>query len=99
LIDAHRAGDAEATRFWFASIHTLACALGSFINILDPEAIIIGGGIARAGSALFEPLAQELQNLEWKPLPQCVEILPAQLGEWAGAIGVAGQAFKERADD
>ncbi|HEY2341507.1 MAG TPA: ROK family protein [Chthoniobacteraceae bacterium] len=99
LIEAHRAGDAEASRVWSASIHSLACALASFINILDPEAIVIGGGIAQAGKALFDPLAEELQKIEWRPLGQRVEVLPAQLGEWAGAIGVAADAFKRQAED
>jgi glucokinase len=94
LITAFRAGDASAQRLWLTSIHALACALASFINVLDPEAIILGGGIAQAGEALFEPLAAELDCIEWRPTGQSVRLLPAALGEWAGAIGAAREALE-----
>ena len=64
------------------------------INILDPEAIIIGGGIARANDALFEPLQLELDRVEWRPGGHQVKILPAQLGDFAGAYGSAWNAIK-----
>jgi len=93
LIEAYRTGHVEASRFWLASIHALACALVSFINILDPEAIIIGGGISRAGSALFVPLQAELDWMEWRPAGHRVDVRVASLGEWAGAIGAAREAM------
>src|ERR1051325_313643 len=46
LIAAHNAGDAGATTVWLKSVRDLACAVASFINVLDPEVVIIGGGIA-----------------------------------------------------
>ncbi|MBU6398800.1 MAG: ROK family protein [Verrucomicrobia bacterium] len=92
LLAAHTAGDAEATRVWLDSVKALACAIASFVNILDPEAVIIGGGIARAGSALFGPLEKFLDPIEWRPGGARVRILPAQLGEFAGAYGAAANA-------
>ncbi|MBI2947379.1 MAG: ROK family protein, partial [Verrucomicrobia bacterium] len=53
LITAHLRGVQEATQVWLRSVKALACAIGSFTNILDPEIAVIGGGIARAGEALF----------------------------------------------
>ena len=93
LLDAYRRGDEFARSVWLASIRALACALASFINILDPEAIILGGGIAQAGDALFDPLREELAQVEWRPAGHAVRILPAKLGEWAGAIGAAREAL------
>ena len=93
LIAAHRAGDEFASEVWLKSIRALACALASFINILDPEAIILGGGIAQAGDALFGPLREEIAKVEWRPAGHTVPILPATLGEWAGAIGAAREAM------
>ena len=93
LLDAYRGGDEFARGVWLASIRALACALASFINILDPEAIILGGGIAQAGDALFDPLREELAKVEWRPAGQTVRLLPATLGEWAGAIGAAREAL------
>lgn len=94
LIAASQTGDAFAREIWLASIRALACSLASFINILDPAAIIIGGGIAQAGDALFEPLRDELGRIEWRPFGQAVPVLRAELGEWAGAIVAAGEALR-----
>ena len=95
LIAAYRTGDPEAVRLWLASIHALACAIASFVNVLDPEAVILGGGIAQAGDAVFEPLRAELARIEWRPGGHAVKLLPATLGEWAGAIGAAREAMVE----
>jgi len=89
LIEAHLAGDKIASEIWLKSVHALSCAIASLINVLDPEAVIIGGGISTAGEALFAPLRDFLDEVEWRPGGHRVEILPAQLGEWAGAIGAA----------
>lgn len=91
LVAAHRAGDADATRIWLLSVRALAFALGSCINLFDPEVIVLGGGIAQAGAALFAPLTAELDGIEWRPGGHRVPIMPATLGEWAGAIGAARQ--------
>jgi hypothetical protein len=50
---------------------------------------VVGGGIARAGAALFEPLAADLDDVEWRPLGRRVRVLPAALNDLAGAIGAA----------
>jgi len=94
LITAHLNGDADATAIWLKSVKALAAAVCSFINILDPEAVIIGGGIARAGKVLFEPLEKFLDPMEWRPGGHRAKILPAQLGEFAGAFGAAANALK-----
>jgi glucokinase len=94
LVDAHLAGDAEASRVWLRSVRALACAIASFANILDPETVIIGGGIARCGEALFAPLRRMVSEVEWKSAGYQVKILPAVLGEFAGAYGAARQAMQ-----
>jgi len=95
LIEAFRSGDAEASGFWLASVRSLAFAVASLINVVDPEAVIIGGGIAQAGEALFGPLRDAMQEIEWRPFGESVKLLPASLGEWAGAIGAAGETLHE----
>lgn len=92
LIEAYRAGDAVAEEVWLRSIKALAVAIGSLTNVLDPEAVIIGGGIARAGDDLFGPLEELVHNYEWRVCGHEVKLLPAQLGELAGAYGAARQA-------
>jgi glucokinase len=96
LVTAHRAGDADATRVWLKSIRALACAIGSCINLFDPELVVVGGGIAQAGDVLFDPLRSEMDRVEWRPGGHRVPIVPATLGEWAGAIGAAAHALPTR---
>lgn len=97
LLGAVRSGDTLARKCWADSVRALACAVASFINILDPEAVIIGGGIAQAGEVLFEPLRAELARVEWRPTGVSVPLRPAALDEWAGAIGAARVALLEAA--
>jgi len=94
LVDAHRAGDQAATEIWMKSIQALSCAIASLINVLDPEAVIIGGGMSSAGEALFQPLQKFINEVEWRPGGHRVKILPAQLGDWAGAFGAARFAMR-----
>lgn len=94
LIAAHQAGDAEAGRVWLRSVNLLACGLVSLINALDPEIVVIGGGISNSGAALFDPLRAHLEQLEWRPTGSSVQIVPATLGEWAGAFGAARHAMQ-----
>ena len=89
LLAAHAAGDADATRVWLRSVHALTAAVASLINVADPEVVIIGGGIARAGPALFGPLNEGLDRFEWRPHGRRARVVPATLGEYAGAIGAA----------
>lgn len=95
LLSAVAAGDAEAEACWRESVRRLAVAVASLINVLDPERVIVGGGIASgAGALLFEPLRRFLDEYEWRPGTAGVPVAPAEAGEWAGVIGAA-RAWRE----
>lgn len=85
-------GVAAAREVWLRSVWALACGIAGMVNVLDPEAVILGGGIANAGAALFDPLNEFLAKCEWRPAGRRVKILAAKLGEKAGALGAAQQA-------
>jgi glucokinase len=93
LVAAVREGSAEASAIWLCSVRALAAAITSFINVLDPEVVVIGGGIADANEALFQPLKGELDQMEWRPGGARVRIVKAALGRNAGAIGAAYRAM------
>ena len=93
MVAAHLAGDADASAVWLRSVRLLACGIASLVNVLDPEVVVLGGGIAQAGPALFEPLAREMATVEWRPLGKGVRIVPAALGDIAGALGAACAAM------
>ena len=95
LVDAFTRGDPYATHIWINSMRALAGTVATYINVLDPEAVIIGGGVARAGRALFDSLEEALRPIEWQPGGHKVKLVPAQLGEFAGAIGSAKNGLEE----
>jgi glucokinase len=92
LIKAVEQGDARAKTIWNESLKALAAGIASLVNVLDPEAVIIGGGISVAGATLFDPLAVYLDEFEWRPMGQAAKLLPAKLGPWAGCYGMAYRA-------
>ncbi|MEZ0266323.1 MAG: ROK family protein [Phycisphaerae bacterium] len=93
LIAAVGAGDDAARQVWAKSIRALACGIASLVNVLDPEVVIVGGGIAAAGATLFDPLAAELKDVFWRLDDEQVRVVPATLGEFAGAFGAARNAM------
>ena len=99
LVEAHLNGDEKATDVWLRSVYNLAAGITSIINAVDPEVIIIGGGIAQAGPALFDPLERFLETVEWRPQGHRVRIIPAALGDFAGTIGAAYYALSWDAEN
>ena len=93
LADAARRGDPNARRVWLAAVRALAAGVTSLINTLDPEIVVIGGGIGRAGPLLFQPLRKCLDQFEWRPGDSRVKVVRARLGERAGAFGAAWHAI------
>jgi glucokinase len=89
LLEAFRKGDSFAREVWLTSVKKLAIGLASLTNILSPEMIILGGGIIEADKDLFEPLKEFMGNYEWRAGGNQTEIVKAQYGELAGAVGAA----------
>ncbi|WP_307841513.1 ROK family protein [Streptomyces endocoffeicus] len=81
------AGDRTAVAVWQAAIEALSDGLATAITLFDPERIVIGGGLARAGEPYFGPLrAAVAERLAFRTAP---EIVPAELGHQAGCQGAA----------
>lgn len=86
-------GDAEALTFWQEYGRDLGIGLTSLIYVLTPQAVIIGGGVG-ASFEFFLPAMQA--EIEKRVLPTSrlgLQILPAELGNWAGMIGAAKLAL------
>jgi glucokinase len=73
----------------------LATAMMNACWLLNPEAVIIGGGVARAGELLFKPFREHLLSQLSNPFKDNLAILPAKFGHEAGTIGAAALALEE----
>ena len=81
------AGEQPARRIWDQAIDALAVALADVIVLLDPERVVIGGGLAAAGERLFGPLRERVSV--HLPFGRAPAIAPAELGAEAGVRGMA----------
>ncbi|MDQ0684598.1 glucokinase [Streptomyces achromogenes] len=82
---AFASGDPEAVRVWQGAVDALADGLVTALTLLDPRTLVIGGGLAEAGEALFTPLRDAVRRrVTFQKLP---EIVPAALGDSAGCLG------------
>jgi glucokinase len=92
VVQRASSGDEAAARVWREAVDALATALASYTLLLDPDLVVIGGGMAGAGRALFEPLRDRLrESLAWRPPPRLVA---AELGARAGCLGAAVVAWR-----
>jgi glucokinase len=89
LLAAVRRGDDAALGDWRALVRALAVGIASIVHAFDCERVVIGGGLVRAGTLLFEPLAVELAAVEWRPDGVGVPVVPAALGRHSGSVGAA----------
>ncbi len=92
LAAAANEGDEVAIKIWNDIAKKLACALVNCCYLLNPSAIVIGGGIAKAGDTLFEPLKRELFAQVKLAFAENLVISQARFGNEAGMIGAAALA-------
>lgn len=95
LVQQYETGNPEATKIWLTSVRKLAVAVASFINVISPEIVIIGGGISKAEELLLKPLCKFVSEFEWQPGGKQTPIRLAQFSDLAGALGAAGFALSK----
>ncbi|MHC4731567.1 MAG: ROK family protein [Planctomycetota bacterium] len=91
--DAARRGDARAGDAFRRAVEALGLVLAGLINVFNPEAICIGGGMAAAWDLLEEPLRAAALPRTFRLAQEGLEIVPAALGADAGLLGAARVAL------
>ncbi len=93
-----RAGDRRAIEGLAQIARYLGIGIANMVAILSPDRVVIGGGIAAAADLLLGPIRDELRRRVLTTSLDEVEIVTAELGTWAGAIGAAihGAEMAER---
>ena len=97
LEDAAKGGCPVALGIWDDAARKLSACLLACHYILNPQAFIIGGGIAKAGELLFDSLRGYLKAQIYPAHYEKLQILPAQFGGEAGIIGAALLALEDLA--
>lgn len=82
-------GNKKAIAIWTDVAKKLAVALTGVVNLLNPDKIIIGGGVGKAGRLILEPLKKEIRERAMKNHARHVRIVLAKLGYNAGIIGAS----------
>ena len=97
VADAARAGDAAALASFDRSAKAIAAAIAGTAALVDMEAAVIGGGVAKSGELLFGPVREHLKEYARLSFTRDVTVHPAALGGDAGLIGAA--ALVRHAED
>jgi glucokinase len=90
VYEAVVAGDAYATGVMTETAKFLGAGIANVINLLNPEVVVIMGGVTQAGDHLFVPLQAEVRRRAFKAMADACRILPAELPHTAGVVGAAG---------
>ena len=92
------AGHPKARKIWDETARYLAQGVACMVNVLNPEVVVIGGGVSHAGRVLFGPLRIYARRHAMRHLKSRLKIVPASLGNDAGFLGAALLA-KEKIED
>ena len=89
LADAATAGDAVALRAFRRGATAVAATIASVGAVCDLDLVVIGGGVAKSGALLFDPLREALASYAGLDFLRGLRVLPAELGGDAGLVGAA----------
>jgi glucokinase len=93
---AAKRGDRYAIGFWKGVGQHLGHFLGGICNLLNPEKIVIGGGVGQVGHYLFGPLNRTLKASAFPAAARHVRVVKARFGADAGIVGAASMVFGKK---
>ncbi|TVR75328.1 MAG: ROK family protein [Sphaerobacteraceae bacterium] len=95
---AAKQGDPAAIDIFARAGRALAVGIGGLVNVFNPELIVVGGGLARAGDLIMEPFRSGLAHYTMVPIHRHVAIVPSALETHTGVYGAAANVFYQRPD-
>lgn len=90
VFDAAKAGDETALRIVNRAAYYLGRSMAAVSVVVNPKRYILGGGVAKAGEILFEPIRETFRKYTPEVAQEGVDIIAATLGNNAGVVGAAG---------
>jgi glucokinase len=97
VAEAAAAGDVLASRVWDETTAILGSAVTTILDVFNPELVILGGGVTRAGDQLLQPVREAALAGAMAPAAGAGNVVLAQLGDSVAVISAACVAF-ERLD-
>lgn len=88
-------GDGLSTKIWYEAGRRLGHGISVLMQILDPEIVIIGGGVSKAWKLFYEPMITSVQQKIYRHISKDMTIVPAQLVDNAGLQGAVMIAAKK----
>ena len=89
IFESAKEGDAVAAQVVETAGRALGLALADYVNLNNPEAIVLGGGVVRAGRVYTDPVERELRRRALPALVEVVRLVPPELGDDVGMAGAA----------
>lgn len=85
--------DDLATEIWQDGLDCLGTALTDLVNVLEPQMVVLGGGLTRSGGLLLDPVRRTITREAMRPIGQTVTVRRAALGDTAPAAGAGALAL------
>jgi glucokinase len=79
---------------WDETTEALACGVTSIVNVFEPELVVVGGGVSRAGELLLAPVRAQVAAAAMDPAGRAVAVVQAALGDSVGVVGAAAIAYE-----
>ncbi len=86
---AAQQGDRLALEAFQRAGRYLGWAVGGLLNLLNPQVVVVGGGVARAGAVLFDPMLEAAKATAFPAAWQAARVAQAALDDRAGLVGLA----------
>jgi glucokinase len=80
-------GDALASRIWAETVDLLGSAVTDLVNVLEPDVVVLGGGVATAGAMLLDPVRDVVAAEAMPPAARAARVVLAELGSLAPLVG------------
>jgi glucokinase len=87
VYDAAKKGDSLANDLVRDTARYLGAGIATLLNVINPDVVVIAGGVTRAGETLFAPLRTEVRRRAFKAAVDAARIVPAELPGTAGVVG------------
>jgi len=94
VAQAARKGDGLARKIWDDTGSYLGSAIANYVNIFNPEIVVLTGGLTGAGNLLFKPMWKTVRARAFKGPVKKLMIVAGKLPDDAGAVGAAKTAFQ-----